>query len=531
MPRKPAAKPTPPKRPEPKLIEERESWWRRLLDLTGLEDTSNSLRTLIVNVVLLLILVMVIPLLAAQFSRDQILIQPISVPEALVATGLTPDVAANRLWDGLEAIKDQANSAKQSVNVIPEGQKVTFSVPDAGISLDSFIYYVRQFFNLHETVVNGEFRCADAACTPATITLRLRVYGKALKVIDLPPMRRDTETEYWLKASAEVMAILDPFTALSAEAQAHPTNAAAIARQLIVSHHPDAKWAHNILRNLRRKAGDAASATVEYQAALALDPNFPQALANMAGVNGEAGNYAEAVKYLDRLKAADPTGPLSAEIEGDLARVQNQPDAARDHYLEAFRRDPLRARYQTKAALMFFNLGRTDEALALAKDALSINPSDNDALSILSAYYASLGDFDTTERLYRDAAEYSPEDAAIQAFDADLLMIRKDYPAALARYDQAVLIEDGNAAFRLKRADALSALGRHQDALHELDLAATLDPANYEVDYKRGFILQLLQRNDEAVAAYQRYLANVSDGTEALMAKAAIGVLSKAAGP
>lgn len=501
-------------------------WWRRIVDIARIETTSNSLRTIIVNVALLLILLMVVPLLAAQFSRDQILIQPISVPGALVATGLTPEVAANRLWDGLEQIKAQSNTAKHSVNVIPEGQKVTFSVPDAGISLDSFIYYVRQFFNLHETVVNGEFRCVDAACTPAAITLRLRVYGKMLKVIDLPPMRRDTEAEYWLKASAKVMAILDPFTALSAEASAHPTNAAAIARQLIVSGHADAKWAHNILGNIRRSAGDVAAATAEYQAALAIDSSFPQALVNMAGLTAEAGSFDEAAKYVARLRASDPNGPLLAEIEGDIARAQDRADAARDHYIEASRRDPLQPRYQTKAALMFFELGRTDEAISLAKDALSTNPADQNALSILSGYYAGLADFDSAERLYRDAAEFSPEDAEIQAFDADLLMIRQDYAAALARYDQALLIDDGNAGYRIKRADALSLLGRQQDALQELDLAATLDPANREVEYKRGTILQALGRNDEAVAAYERYIAAVPDGTNALIARAAIHSLA-----
>lgn len=98
-------------------------WWQRLPSLPGVETTSSSLRTVIINIALLLVLAMVIPLTVTQFSRDQILVQPLSVPGALEATGLTPAVAANRLWDGLEQIKQEGGSAKSSVNVIPEGQK------------------------------------------------------------------------------------------------------------------------------------------------------------------------------------------------------------------------------------------------------------------------------------------------------------------------------------------------------------------------------------------------------------------------
>lgn len=489
-------------------------WRPNWLTLPFFEAASTSLRTVLINAALLVLMILIIPLIGAQFARDQVLLQPISIPSALLATGLTPEVAANRLWDGLQQIEGDAGTAKTSVNVIPEGQKVTFSIPDAGVSVDSLVYYARQFFNLHEVVVNGEFRCADKECTPAGVTLRLRVYGKELKVIELPPMRRDTEAQYWRKAATEVMAVLDPFTALAADATAHPNNAAAIATRLIVSHHKDAKWAHNILGNIRHNAGQPADAMAEYQAALDLDPNFVQALGNMAGINAEQGNYAEATKWMDRLAAVDSTGPLERELRGDVARVQGKLDDAKAFYQTAFERDPLNSRYQSKAALMLMNAGRTDEGIALAKEALQINPADTVPLSILAAYYMGKGDsgYADAERLYRDAADFAPEDAEIQATDAGILLLTHDYTTALQRIDQALLNDDGNVGYRIVRADALGLLGRHQDALIDLDLAYQRDPSNPNVSYKRGDNLASLKRYDEAVAAYKLYLTLAPEG-------------------
>jgi tetratricopeptide (TPR) repeat protein len=506
--------------PAPQVLTKR--WWQRLPSLPGVETTSSSLRTVIINIALLLVLAMVIPLTVTQFSRDQILVQPLSVPGALEATGLTPAVAANRLWDGLEQIKQEGGSAKSSVNVIPEGQKVTFAVPDAGVSLDSLIYYARQFFNLHETVVSGEFRCGDASCAPAQVSLRLRVYGKVLKVIDLPPMRRSTEAEYWRKASLALMGVLDPFTALATEADSNPITAAALARQLIVADHPDAKWAHNILGNIRRNAGLVEEAIVEYQAALAMDANFVPALANLAGAYSEAKRTAEGTPYLERLKKADPNGPLAPEIEGDLARQAGQLDRARDLYLEAFRRDPLKARYQAKAAIMLFDAGRIEEAVAIAEDALGISPAASEPLAILGSYYGNKGDFAAVERIYRGAAEFAPEDAAIQIMHADLMVINRDYPGALQRFDQAVLNDDGNASYRIKRGQVLALLGRHADALADLEVAKKLDPTNAQIDYERAKSLLALGDQAASTAAYKAYVAAAPEGLYAEIAKAFI---------
>lgn len=480
------------------------------------------MRAVVVNLGLLAIILLAAPLIATQAARDQIMLEPISVPAALQVTGLTPEVAANRLNDGLLQIIREADTGKSSINVVPEGQRVTFDVPESGISVDALISYARKFFNLHETVIGGEFRCADAACSPALVSLRLRVHGRDVDVIELPPMRRSTENSYWRDAASKVMEELDPFTALAADVALHPTNAATIARRLIVSNHPDAKWAHNLLGNIRRNAGEAADAIEEYQAALTLDPVFIPALANMAGVLAETQKFAEAESFLGRLAAADGNSALEAEIRGDLARSQGQIELAREWYLKASERNPLNARYESKAANMLLDNGRTEEGLELARAAFALSPDDPLPLGLLAGYYAAQADVASLEKLYRDAAEFSPENAEFQALHANLLMINKDYAGALERIDQALLVDEGNVEYRLDRAEVLAALERHEDALVDLALASQRDPSGAEIVYAQAMSLGALNRKQESMAAYRQYLTLQPEGPFAEVAKAII---------
>lgn len=501
-----------------------EARWRRLNwpSLPTVETTSNSLRAVVVNLVLLAVIVLAAPLIASQAARDQILLEPISIPAGLQVTGLTPEVAANRLNDGMLQIIREAGSGKSSINPIPEGEATTFDIPESGISVDALVSYARKFFNLHETVIGGEFRCGDAACTPALVSLRLRIRGPNTEVVELPPMRRSTEAEYWRDAALRVMSTLDPFTALAAEVDLHPSNAATIARRLIASEHEDTKWAQNVLGNVRRNEGAPEDAIAAYSAALAIDRSFVPALTNMASVLIDEGRLDEAGEYLTRLAAVDRDNPLEAEVQGDLARARGDIDGAKEWYIKASERDPLDARYKTKAGFMLMSEGRTEEALELGHEAFALDPSDPLPLGLLGGHYSSEGDFVALEKLYRDAAEFTPENDAVQAMHANLLMINKDYAAALLRIDQALLIDEGNVKYRLLRADALAQLGRHEDALMDIELARLREPSNPEVYYAMAKSLDALGREAESTAAYRQVVLLDPESINATVAQAFI---------
>ncbi|HTO29011.1 MAG TPA: hypothetical protein VL017_10515, partial [Devosia sp.] len=70
----------------------------RKLTLTGIEAMSSTVRTMFINIGFFAALLLLIPAVASQFSSSAVVIEPIAVPEALAERGITPEVAANRLW-------------------------------------------------------------------------------------------------------------------------------------------------------------------------------------------------------------------------------------------------------------------------------------------------------------------------------------------------------------------------------------------------------------------------------------------------
>jgi hypothetical protein len=263
----------------------------RRLSLSRLDNWAKGIRSALLNLAFLAFLAILVPLLIAQFRRDQVIIEPIAVPEALASRGLTETVVANRLWDGLQDVKLAARTSKETIASLPDSRQVDFSIPDSGFSIESFVFHTRKLFNSYETRIAGDIVCADVECSPSALRLRLRVIRNDVTVLDLPSVGDTAEREYFAEAAAAVLAILDPFVALAATSEKQPIKANTLARRLIRSHHADAKWAHNLVGLIRENEGDTASALEEYRAALALDPGFVPARVNLGNallVSGDA---------------------------------------------------------------------------------------------------------------------------------------------------------------------------------------------------------------------------------------------------
>lgn len=475
--------------------------------LHRLASFSGDVRTLAVNITILTVIIIIVPVIGGQFLRSQVLIEPIAIPAPLLATGLTPEVAANRLWDGIKQVTLEGNTAKGAISAIPETQKVDFSIPDSGLSIDSLVYYVRQFFHIYETHVSGEFRCADPACTPQGITLRLRIVGADLQLVDLPPMGARSEAVYFHDAAHDVLAMLDPFIAIVADADRNPDRAKVLARRLIRSGHQDAKWAHNLIGNLLLRAGDTTGALKEYEAALAIDPDFLTARANYGDVHRILGDIKGARDAFERIAKADPKSPLSQAGFADLAMLEGKPDDAVRFLMTASDRVPLETKYIDRAGKILLDSGRNAEAEAMWERALEINPVDLAALAHLGAQHLADGEYGEAERLYQDAADYAPDDATLQGQDAELLLLTHQYDAALVRADNAIRLAPDNAGYRISRASALQYLERYDQALQELVRAEALAPDDPKIFYARATMQQFLGRNAESIAAFRRFLA------------------------
>lgn len=505
--------------------------WARLresLDLPSLEKWTTTARTVVINALFLVAVIVVVPLLFGQFKRDQVIIEPIAVPETLSLQGLTPDVAASRVWDGLRDVAAKAHTSKEQIAAIPDSRQVEFSFPDSGFSIESLVFHLRRLFNAYETRISGEFVCADAACAREGMRLRLRVIREGIDVIDLGPVGQRPERDYFAEAAAGVLSVLDPFVAIAAASQDEPFRATVLARRLIRSHHPDAKWAHNLIGRIRSDAGEDDAAIIEFNAAIALDPTFAVARANLGNTLIRKQDLAGARAQFEAIRRRDPKNVRAAEGFADIAAAEGDSGEAVRLLLEAAELDPQSPRYFSKAGRLEMAAGRTAEAVKLLERALELDPGHLPAFALLGAMYMGNDDYTSAARIYRAAADYAPEDADAQASYGRIQAILKVWDGALASYARAVALEPANAEYRYEYARALQELGRHEEALASLAEALRLDPAFVDAYMSIGDSYRSLGNRAEAIAAYRKFLEFENGSPMRLVAERYIDMLTEA---
>ncbi len=508
------------------------SLWARLretLDLPRLEQWTTTARTVVINALFLVAVIVIVPLLFGQFKRDQVIIEPIAVPETLALQGITPDVAANRIWDGLRDVAATAHTSKEKIAAIPDSRQVEFSFPDSGFSIESLVFHVRRLFNAYETRIAGEIVCSDSACTREGLQLRLRVIRDGIVMIDLEPIGQRPERDYFAEAAAGVLSELDPFVAISAAAQDEPFKATVLARRLIRSHHPDAKWAHNLIGRIRSDAGEDDAAIAEFNAAIALDPTFAVARANLGNTLIRKQDLAGAKAQFEAIRRRDPKNVRAAEGFADIAAAEGDRAAAVRLLLEAAELDPQSPRYFSKAGRLEMAAGNTAEAVKLLERALELDPGHLPAFAELGAMYLGRDDYASAARIYRAAADYAPEDADAQASYGRIQAILKEWEGALASYARAVALEPENADYRYEYARALQALGRHDEALASLAEVLRLDPAFADAYMSIGDSHRDLGNKAEAIAAYRKFLGFDSESPMRVVAQHYIKILTEAA--
>ena len=514
-PRRPASRPAAPKATLVPLTADAPPRKRRLrVHLPSLESGSTNLRKVILNITFVLAILVFLPLLASQFLRDQVLIEPIAVPSAVAQRGLTPEVVASRLWDGLRDANVRAATSKATVSAIPNSQRVQFSVPEVGLSMDSIVRQTRQFFNIYQTRIAGEFVCADPACVPADMRLRLRVLRGGSDVIDMPPVGNQNLRDYFTAAAIQVLSVLDPFVAVSAISETEEVRAITLARRLIRQRHPDAKWAFNLIGNLRSVDEDYRPALVEYRAAVALDPTFIIARANVAITLSRLGDPAAARAEYDDISKTDPDNPNVLEGYAELAAGAGNIDEAIAYLNRAFAADPESPHYLARMGQIEGARGNQEAANDYFRRSLQLDPAYALALDPLVSAALAAADFAGAEILVAAAADYQPGNADVQGLHGGVLTFLDRPAEALAAFDRALAITPDDPELLYQSANMLQNLDRQADAVLRLDRAVELDPYNPAPIVSRGTSLALTGNNAAARADFQRVLELETSGTQ-----------------
>ncbi len=303
--------------------------------------------------------------------------------------------------------------------------------------------------------------------------------------------------------------------------------------------------------NEHLRQGDLGLARQSYEAALAANPDHPNALYNLALVNLRDRRRDEAEAGFQRLLALAAGGGIKPTLQvlalnnlGVLYSQRQQYEEAENAYRQAAEIDPQRA-------LTWYNLGdvrrhqgKKDLAAEAFRQAYELDPEDPDIAGGQALSLVDRGELDRAALILRQATARHGDNATLWLLLGRALVGLGDV-AAVASLEQALTLDPQNRAgtaaeaaihlaiyhhgvgdHRRTLVETDRALGWRSDlvdgwayqglarrglgdlggALESFDKARTLDPTQAEIHNNRGIVLYELGRLDEAREACERAL-------------------------
>lgn len=206
-----------------------------------------------------------------------------------------------------------------------------------------------------------------------------------------------------------------------------------------------------------------------YQAALAVRPNSPGTLNNMALALMEKGELDEAVEaFRESIHRQPHWGPAHSNLAHALL-AQGKPNEA----LASF-----------KNALELGYNGFLPEAIATFRKAVERDPKDAEAHCNLGAMLHAQGKFEEAIGCFRRALELNPKYALAHANLGKVLGDQGKFEDSIAAFDKAHEFGADNASFLHNRGNVLCQAGRMREAIADFDKATELDPGDHWLWYQ-----------------------------------------------
>ncbi len=242
----------------------------------------------------------------------------------------------------------------------------------------------------------------------------------------------------------------------------------------VLAAHPADFTARHLLGVLRAQYGRMEEALADIGAALALNPDDPEALLNHANV----------LKSLNRLDAALAGFDRALSLKPGWPQAQNN----RGTVLQA--------------------MGRHEDALAAYDGALAAAPDNVEALNNRGSVLQDLRRPAEALASYDQALRLAPTFATAFNNRGSALLDLKRFADALSCFDRALALRPGDAQVLNNRGNALQGLLRYDEAVTVYDQALALNPGYAEALNNRGNALQQLKRHDEALASFDLALTS-----------------------
>jgi tetratricopeptide (TPR) repeat protein len=232
-----------------------------------------------------------------------------------------------------------------------------------------------------------------------------------------------------------------------------------------------------------------------------------EALFLLGIIAGQAGRPAEAVDFLSRAIAANPSSPDAHFNRGVALGELGRGDEALDSYDRVLALNPSYAEAHFNRGVVLGGSRRWAEAIECYDRAIALRRDYAEAHHNRGVALVELGRPAEALESYERAIDLRPSYAAAYNNRGVALAALGRLDEALESYDSSIRLKPDYAGAYDNRGVALLELDRAADALASHERALALRPEFAEAHYNRGNALRELSRHREAIESFERVLA------------------------
>jgi tetratricopeptide (TPR) repeat protein len=437
--------------------------------------------TFVVGAAIAVMIVAAIVALGRDLLGNAIRIDALQVPKALIEAGVSPEVAARRLRDGMTDIVTAASTSGKNPSLQLAGDVPNIVVPTVGISFSDLTEFLRSAIGWSRRVIGGEITGESPHAQ-----LRLRIDGRVFYEADDVDMR---DAAAWHGAAEAILRQTSPYIVAWALLETNPAAAEQEANRIIAMLPPvneNVAWAHLLLGASDLGKGRVEPAIPEIRQALTASRGRLAAAHFYLGVGFIAqGRWQEAEQELRTSSRLDPTDAgtdhyLAVALwgEGELPAAQAQFAIAEQKLRDDMRREPGNAITIRSFANSLQVQGRVEEALELARRALEHDPHSAGTRLVVATLENEAGWYEAATADAHEAASESWRDGnSVLAVDSFLIAPVSDRWETLRMLDRVIADDPDYAMAYEVRAQLRQQLGRQADADADNTRALSLSPA------------------------------------------------------
>jgi tetratricopeptide (TPR) repeat protein len=256
-----------------------------------------------------------------------------------------------------------------------------------------------------------------------------------------------------------------------------------------------------------QEKGDLEQAEVLYRKALALAPERPSVMNNLAAVLFQLKKYVDAKHLCERLLELNPQNEVAHLNLGNCLVKLNLAEAALNSYDRALAIKPDYADALTNRGNALLKLTRLEEALESHDHALAIKPDSAEAHNNRGNALLELNRPQEALTSYDRALAIQPDRAEAHCNRGKVLWDLRRPEEAIACYERALAIKPDYAEANFNRGNLLLDMGRSEEAAQQYHRAITLNPIYAEAINALGVLKQEQGKLEEAIACFDQALA------------------------